>query len=379
VQLGRRASAGGHRGQADGTITAIGHEAWSGNLPGGVAEWSVRTTRVLYGGANRMAAQRLAVLDLPEGNAMRAPGEVPGMLALEVAMDEMAEKLGIDPVEFRIMNDTQVDPETPNRPFSARRLTECLRLGAERFNWNARSRTPGRVRDGQWLIGCGVAAAYRGNSILKSAARVILEPSGELAVETDMTDIGTGSYTVIAQTAAEMVGLSLNQVTVRLADSTYPVSAGSGGQWGANSVLSAVFAACTKLREDVARRLGLDPAQASFADGQVTANGRSLPLAQAAAGGAVTAEDTMTYGHLGARFVQGTFGAHFVEVAVNVVTAEPRVRRMLAVCAAGRIINPKLARNQVIGAMTMGVGSALMEELAVDTRQGFFVNHDLAG
>lgn len=363
----------------DGRIAAIGHEGWSGDLAGGKPEAAVKATRILYAGAHRMTATRLAVLDLPEGNAMRAPGEAPGMMALEIAMDEMAEKLGLDPIEFRILNDTQVDPEKPERKFSQRQLTECLRNGAERFGWSKRNPVPRQVRDGRWLVGMGVAAAYRGAPVMKSAARVRLDKSGLVTVETDMTDIGTGSYTIIAQTAAEMMGLPLGGVVVRLGDSTYPVSAGSGGQWGANSACAGVYAACVKLREAVVQKLGLDPADAVFADGQVRSGNRSLPLAQAAGDGGLVAEDTMEFGDLDKKFQQATFGGHFVEVAVDAATAEIRIRRMLAVCAAGRILNPKTARSQVIGAMTMGAGAALMEELAVDTRTGFFVNHDLAG
>ncbi|MES2760051.1 MAG: aldehyde oxidoreductase molybdenum-binding subunit PaoC [Pseudomonadota bacterium] len=364
----------------DGKITAMGHESWSGDLPGGQPEVAVMQTRLLYAGANRMTAMRLAVLDLPEGNAMRAPGEAPGLMALEIAMDEMAEKLKIDPVTFRILNDTKVDPEKPDRRFSQRRLIDCLRSGAERFGWDKRNPVPGKVQDGKWLIGMGVAAAFRNNLVMKSAARVRLEANGLVTVETDMTDIGTGSYTIIAQTAAEMMGVPLDMVAVRLGDSDFPVSAGSGGQWGANSSTAGVYAACVKLRGAVAEKLGLNPADAQFVDGTVRSGGRSLPLRQAAEKGALVAEDFMEYGDLDKKFQQSTFGAHFVEVAVDMFTGETRVRRMLAVCAAGRIINPKSARSQVIGAMTMGVGAALMEELVVDTRQdfGYFVNHDLA-
>src|SRR5215212_9350602 len=171
----------------DGKLTAIAHESWSGDLPGGAPETAVSQTRQLYAGADRMTSMRLAVLDLPEGNAMRAPGEAPGMMALEIAVDEMAEKLGLDPIEFRILNDTQVvpdnpakppssDPQTkvpdekhnPHPPFSQRRLTECLRMGAERFGWNKRNSAPGKTRDGHWLIGTGVAAAFRNNLVMKS-------------------------------------------------------------------------------------------------------------------------------------------------------------------------------------------------------------------
>jgi len=364
---------------ADGKLTAIGHESWSGDLPGGGPETATQQTRLLYAAPNRMMKLRLATLDLPEGNAMRAPGEAPGLMALEIAIDELAEKLNLDPIELRVINDTQVDPEKPGRRFSQRQLVQCLRTGADRFGWSRRAARPGQVRDGRWLVGMGVAAAFRNNLVMKSGARVRLESSGQIVVETDMTDIGTGSYTIIAQTAAEMMGAPLSQVTVKLGDSTFPVSAGSGGQWGANSATAGVYAACVKLREAVAAKLGLDPATAVFADGRVKLDNHSLPLAQAAADGPLVVEDTMEYGDLSKTYQQSTFGGHFVEVGVDSVTAEIRIRRMLAVCAAGRILNPKSARSQVIGAMTMGAGAALMEELVVDKRLGFFVNHDLAG
>jgi len=365
--------------ERDGKITAIAHESTSGDLQGGQPETAVSQTKLLYAGANRLTAMRLAVLDLPEGNAMRAPGEAPGMMALEVAMDEMAEKLGMDPVEFRILNDTQVDPEHPERRFSQRQLVQCLRQGAERFGWNQRSATPGQRREGGWLVGMGMAAGFRNNLLMKSGARVRLDESGGVTVETDMTDIGTGSYTIIAQTAAEMMGVPLEKVTVRLGDSDFPASAGSGGQFGANNSTAGVYAACIKLREAVAQRLGFNSAEAEFVDGQVRAGNRSAPLGQAAGADGLVAEDQIEYGDLAKRYQQSTFAGHFVEVAVDAATGEVRVRRMLAVCAAGRILNPKSARSQVIGAMTMGVGAALMEKLAVDKRLGFFVNHDLAG
>ncbi|RZA28169.1 MAG: xanthine dehydrogenase family protein molybdopterin-binding subunit, partial [Lysobacteraceae bacterium] len=191
--------------------------------------------------------------------------------------------------------------------------------------------------------------------------------------------IGTGSYTIIAQTAAEMMGVPLERVVVKLGDSTFPVSAGSGGQWGANSSTAGVYAACMKLREAVLQRAGLPATDAAFADGMVHAGGRSMQLAEVAGQNGIVAEDSIEFGDLDKKYQQATFGAHFVEVAVDAYTAEMRVRRMLAVCASGRILNPKSARSQVIGAMTMGVGGALMEELSVDKRLGFFVNHDMAG
>ncbi|WDF81133.1 xanthine dehydrogenase family protein molybdopterin-binding subunit [Mucilaginibacter sp. KACC 22773] len=362
----------------DGKITAMGHESWSGNLRGGRIEAATASTKLLYAGANRMTHLRLAVLDLAEGNAMRAPGEASGMMALEIAMDEMAEKLQMNPIEFRIKNDTRVDPEKPSRPFSTRLLVECLRTGAERFGWKQRNTTPGAVRDGHWLIGIGVASAIRGAPITKSAARVRLDQNGTVTVETDMTDIGTGTYTIIAQTAAEMLGVGLDKVVVKLGDSHFPESSGSGGQWGAASSTSGVYAACVKLREEVAKTFEFKIEDTQFEGGRVSSGGRSFPLGDAARTAELVGEDQMTYGDLSKQYAQDTFGAHFAEVAVNVYTCEIRVRRMLAVAHAGRILNPKAARSQMIGAMTMGVGAALMEELVVDKKAGFFVNHDLA-
>ena len=361
-----------------GKISAIAHESWNGNLKDGSLETAAMQTRLLYAGENRMTAMRLGRLDLPEGNAMRAPGEAPGLMALEIAIDEIAEKVGIDPVEFRIINDTQVDPESPDRPFSERNLIECLRRGADMFGWDNRPSKPGSRREGRHLIGMGVAAAFRNNLLVKSGARVKLDSKGIVTVETDMTDIGTGSYTIIAQTAAEMLGVPHDQVVVNLGDSSFPVSSGSGGQFGANSATSGVYAACEKLREAIIRKVGFNSADVVFEGGMVRSGSRSIPLGEAAGEG-LSEEDTIEFGDLDETYQQSTFGSHFVEVAVDSYTGETRIRRMLAVCAAGRILNPKTARSQVIGAMTMGVGGALTEELAVDTRRGFFVNHDLAG
>jgi xanthine dehydrogenase YagR molybdenum-binding subunit len=363
----------------DGTITAIAHESGSGDQPKGSPETAVNQTKRLYAGANRMISMRLAVLDLPEGNAMRAPGEAPGLMALEIAMDEMAEKIGMDPVAFRIKNDTQVDPEKAGRRFSERQLVRCLTEGAQRFGWSQRNPRPAQVRDGQWLVGMGVASAFRDHMNMTSAARVRLGSDGIVTVETDMTDIGTGSYTIIAQTAGEMMGVPAEAVRVKLGDSSFPVSAGSGGQFGAANATAGVYAACVKLREAVAQRLGFNSADAVFDGGKVTSGNRSADLRQATTAGELVAEDKIEYGTLDKTYQLSTFGAHFVEVGVDAYTGVTRVRRMLAVCAAGRILNPKSARSQVIGAMTMGVGGALMEELAVDKRFGFFVNHDLAG
>jgi xanthine dehydrogenase YagR molybdenum-binding subunit len=377
----------------DGRLTAIAHETWSGNVPGGMPENAADQTEVLYAGANRLIKTRLALLDLPEGAPMRAPGEASGMMALEVAMDELAEKLRIDPVELRILNDTQVvpgsggkdaqgegSPSKPSapRPFSTRQYVQCLRTGADRFGWSKRSATPASRREGQWLIGMGMASAVRGAPIMPAGARVTLATDGRVTVEANMTDMGTGSYTIVGQIAAEMMGLPLDRVTVRLGDSRFPEAFGGGGQGGAASVTAGVYAACEKLREAVAVRLGVNSVDADFTDGEVRSGNRRLKLTDATKAGAITVEGNIEYGDLSKRFEQQTFGAHFAEVAVDAFSGEIRIRRMLAVCAAGRILNPLTARSQVIGGMTMGAGAALMEELAIDKRFGFFVNHDLA-
>ncbi|QJU56980.1 xanthine dehydrogenase family protein molybdopterin-binding subunit [Sphingomonas sp. AP4-R1] len=363
----------------DGKLTAIAHNSTSGNLPDGKPETAVSQTELFYAAPNRETFMNLAVIDLPEGNAMRAPGEAPGLMVLEMAMDELAEALGMDPVQLRIVNDTQVDPAKPDHPFSERHYVECLRTGAEKFGWAKRNPKPGQRRDGKWLIGMGMAGGFRNNQLTKSAARIRLETNGTLTVETDMTDIGTGTYTILAQTAAEMMGVGIDDVKVVLGDSDFPASAGSGGQWGANNSTAGLYAACVKLREAVAQQLGFNSAEAQFADGKVMAGGRSIALAEAAKSGALTGEDGFDPTDMGKRWQQSTFAAHFVEVAVDAYTGETRIRRMLAVADAGRILNPIAARSQMIGAMTMGAGAALMEELAVDTRFGLFVNHDLAG
>ena len=363
----------------DGKIAAISHESLSGDLPGGGPETATGQTNLMYASPAIVTRLRLAELDLPEGNAMRAPGEAPGLMALEIAMDEMAEKLGMDPVRFRVVNDTQVDPMHPDRPYSQRQLVRCLEEGAQRFGWSRRNATPASVRDGRWLVGMGMAAGFRNNMNMTSGARITLGRDGRVTVDTDMTDIGTGTYTIMAQTAAEMMGVDLDQVTVNLGDSAMPAAAGSGGQWGANSSTAGVYAAADKLRRTVAERLDYNPDNAVFENGRVRDGGRSARLRDAARDGDIVVEDKIEFGDLAEKYQQSTFAAHFVEAAVDRYTGQTKVRRMLAVCAAGRILNPLSARSQVIGAMTMGVGGALMEELAIDKRQGFFVNHDLAG
>lgn len=361
-----------------GNLSAVGHDTWTGNLPGGDSEPACEQTKYLYAGPNRQIRTRQSELDLPPGASMRAPGEAVGMLAIEGAMDELAEKLGVDPVELRLMNDVQFDPEKgPKRPFSSRKLAQALRTGARAFGWDDRPRTPKERREGEWLIGYGVASAFRTNLVKPSGATIRLEPGGTLTVETQMTDIGTGSYTILGQVAAEMLGLTLEQVQVRLGDSEYPASSGSGGSWGANSASAGVYAACDALRRDLAAKAGYPYASAVFRNGKVWQGAECTELSDLAGKEGVSATGSMTYGDLDEQFAQAGFGAHFVEVRVNAYTAEIRVNRALSVVGAGRILNPITARSQCLGGMTMGIGSALMEELHVDHDLGLFVNHDL--
>ena len=362
----------------DGRLTAVGHLTWTGDQEGERGELASDQSRLMYAGANRLIETRFTPLDLPKGGSMRAPGEAAGLLALECAMDELAVELGMDPVELRIVNDVQYDPTVgPSRPFSDRKMVECLRQGAEAFGWSRRNPTPATLRDGRWLIGYGMSAGIRNNIVMPSGTRVTLRRDGTVLVETAMTDIGTGSYTINAQTAAEMLGLPLDKVTIRLGDSLLPKASGSGGSWGANSSTAGTYAACMMLRAAIAERAGLS-GDTLFADGHVSAGGKSVALRHVAAAGPLTAEDTMSYGDLTKQFAQASFAAHFCEIGVDRVTAEIRVRRMTSAYSAGRILNPITARSQCLGGMTMGIGAALMEELVVDERFGYFANHDLA-
>ena len=365
--------------ERDGRLLAVGHTTWTGDQKGERGELATEQSRLMYGGANRKLETYIATLDLPKGGSMRAPGEAAGLFALEGAMDELAEALGMDPVELRIVNDVQHDPTTQEtlRPFSDRKLVECLRQGAAKFGWDQRNRRPGRMREGPLLIGHGMAAGIRNNMSKPSGTRVTLQTNGTVLVETAMTDIGTGSYTVNAQTAAEMLGIPLDKVSIRLGDSLFPKAAGSGGSWGGNSSTAGTYAACMALRSAIATRVGL-PTDADFNDSQIHAGSRSIPLTIAAANGPIVGTDTMTYGDLEQAYAQASFAAHYCEVAVSVVTGEVRVRRMTSAFSAGRILNAKTARSQCLGGMTMGIGAALMEALWVDERFGYFANHDLA-
>jgi xanthine dehydrogenase YagR molybdenum-binding subunit len=323
-----------------------------------------------------LTRHRLAPLDIPIASSMRAPGESVGLMALECAMDELAEKLGLDPVELRVRNEPREDPEK-HIPYSSRHLIACMQEGARRFEWDKRNPKPGQIRDGRWLVGIGMAAATRGNPLLRSSANVRLYPDGTATVRMAMTDIGTGTYTILSQIAAEMLGLPIEHVRVELGDTDFPQAAGSGGSWGAGSSGSALFEACSALREKLAQAAGMDPATARFADGSIASGEQSRKLTDLIGAG-MEADGEIRPGRNNKDFSQQSYGAHFAEVGVDADTGEVRVRRMLGVFTAGRVLNAKTARSQAIGGMVFGVGAALHEEMTLDPRFGYFVNHDLA-
>lgn len=377
----------------DGRLTALGHDVHSATSR--FEEFCEQTAvfaRSLYAAPNRLTRHRLVGVDLNRGEWMRSPGEAPGMLAFECAMDELAERLGLDPIELRIRNEPREDPER-GVPFSTRNLVDCMREGARLFGWERRNPQPGRIREGRQLIGYGMAAAIRPNYIGATTARVTIDADGQVTAQLDMTDIGTGTYTILTQIAAESLGVPLSAVTVELGDSRFPRTSGSGGSWGAASTGSAVHRACAALKTrllEAARSnersplYGMDLAEASFVGGEVLVGERSENLADlirriapegiGAEGTVASARETESY----AAYSQHSYGAHFVEVAVDCDTGEIRMRRMLAVIGAGHILNAKTARSQILGGMTWGIGAALMEESVLDSRHGHFVNHDLA-
>ncbi|MFG2140909.1 molybdopterin cofactor-binding domain-containing protein [Streptomyces sp. NPDC048650] len=377
----------------DGRLTAIAHDVTMHTNPDReFAEQTAATTRSLYAAPHRLTSHRLTPLDLPPGADVRAPGEAPGMLAVESAMDELADALGMDPVELRLRNEPTVDPER-DVPYSGRHLVDCLREGTRRFGWEHRPATPASVREGRWWVGYGMAAAIRGHFQGPTAVRVRLEADGTAVVQTDMTDIGTGTYTILTQVTADGLGLPPDRVRIELGRSGLPSSWGSGGSWGAANSSTAAHQACTALRERllVAARgdarsplHGLDPADAVFRGGDVRIGGASEALSEIVARNhpdGVEAEGETRFMGDDPNYTSysiHTYGAHFAEVGVDADTAEIRLRRMLGVFSVGRVLNPKTARSQLIGGMIWGAGAALEEEAVVDPRSGAFVNRDLA-
>jgi xanthine dehydrogenase YagR molybdenum-binding subunit len=374
----------------NGELQAISHEAWlQTSRFDEYAEQAATVTRSLYAAPNRQTRHRLVPLDMQHGESMRAPGEAPGLLAVECAMDELAVRLNMDPVELRIRNEPKIDPER-GVPFSSRQLVQCLQQGAERFGWSERPTKPRSRREGRLLIGFGMSAGIRPNKIGNAAARVLLRPDGGITARLDMTDIGTGSYTILTQIVAEMLGVSPDMVTVELGDSNFPTTTGSGGSLGAGSSGAALFNACGALRKAILQTAiherqsplyGSNSTAARFERGGVTIGAHSERLEQIAqrAPRVIEAEDSIGPSASTQRYAQFSYGAYFAEVQVDVDTAEIRARRMIGVFDTGRILNKKTARSQLMGGMVWGLSAALHEEGVIDDRWGQFVNRDLAG
>ena len=339
---------------ADGRLQAISHEA--SEQTSRLKEFAEQTaicSRWMYAAPNRRTAHRLVALDVPTPSWMRAPGECPGMYGLESAMDELAHAAGLDPVELRIRNEPDVHPESGQR-FSSRNLVACLREGAERFGWERRSE-PGARRDRRWLHGMGVASSTYPAYQMPSQATVRLRRDGGYVVRVAAADIGTGARTVLAQIAADALEVPLDQVAIKVGDSGFGQASVAGGSSGTASWGTAVVLACRSLREQLAEHGGEPPEEGL----------------EATAGTA----DWLKAREQLARYA---FGAQFADVRVDAFTGEVRVSRMLGVFAAGRIVNPRLARSQFIGGMTMGISRALHEESVTDAAFGDFVNKDFA-
>ncbi len=318
------------------------------------AEPTAVATRMMYAAPTRRTTHRLARLDVPANSWMRAPGECPGMFALESAMDELAIACGLDPIELRIRNEPAVDPET-GHPFSSRNLVACLREGAQRFSWAPRDPQPRTRRDGSWLIGTGVAASTYPTFQLPATALVQVDRAGRYQVRIDATDIGTGAWTVLTQIAADALEVPLERVHLEIGDSSLPKAFVAGGSTGTASWGWAIFDAASALRTRLHEEYGgIVPAEGLEASGAFDTN----PEAQ--------------------QFSMHAFGAQFAEVRVNATTGEVHVPRLLGVFAAGRIVNPKTARSQLLGGMTMGLSMALHEASVLDPRFGDYVNHDFA-
>ncbi|HET6856275.1 MAG TPA: xanthine dehydrogenase family protein molybdopterin-binding subunit, partial [Streptomyces sp.] len=340
---------------ADGVLTAVGHDVITQTSKvKEFAETAALVTRVMYATPNSSTTHLLTALDVPSPSWMRAPGEASGMYALESAMDELAVATGLDPIELRRRNEPSADPDT-GRPFSSRHLTECLADGARRFGWHERDPRPGIRREGALLLGTGVAAATYPTLASPSSASAQAAADGTYRIQVNATDIGTGARTVLAQIAADVLGVPLDAVHIDIGNSDLPKAPLAGGSSGTASWGWAVHKACTALR------------------GRLSGHTGALP-----ADGISVSVSTEKEAKAESPYASHAFGAHFAEVQVDTVTGEVRVRRLLGVYAAGRILNFRTARSQFIGSMVMGLGMALTEGSTMDEAFGDYTESDLA-
>ncbi|MGW5612847.1 xanthine dehydrogenase family protein molybdopterin-binding subunit [Streptomyces sp. NPDC003877] len=341
--------------EPDGRLVSLTHEVTTHtSRVKEFVEQAAVPARVMYATPHRRTLHRVAALDVPSPSWMRAPGEAPGMYALESALDELADELGLDPIELRVRNEPDVEPDS-GRPFSSRHLVECLREGARRFGWDGRDRRPRSRPDGPLLLGTGVAAATYPVMASPSTAEARALPDGTFLVRIDATDIGTGARTVLAQVGADALGVPLERVRVEVGSTELPRAPLAGGSSGTASWGWAVHEACALLARRPAGHTGPLPEQGVAARADTT--------------GTADAES---------EWARHAFGAHFAEVAVDTVSGEVRVGRLLGVYAAGRILNARTARSQFVGGMTMGLGMALTEGSTMDAAFGDFTESDLA-
>jgi xanthine dehydrogenase YagR molybdenum-binding subunit len=319
------------------------------------AEQAAVPARTMYAAPHRRSTHRLAPLDVPVPSWMRAPGECPGTFGPEVAMDELAYACGVDPIELRVRNEPDSDPES-GKAYSSRNVLACLREGAARFGWNERDPRPRSRAEGGWLVGTGVASsAYPVLQLPGSQARIRAHPGGMYDVTIGAADIGTGTWTALTQIAADALGADVDHVELSIGDSALPPASVEGGSSGITCWGSAIVHAAQKLRERLDGEYG-----GAVPDGGVEATGQTERNPQAE------------------RFAMHAFGAQFAEVRVHELTGDVRVARLLGVFAAGRIVNPTTARSQFIGGMTMGLSMALHEQSFFDRSLGQVANHDFA-
>lgn len=377
----------------DGTLRAVRHTSLSSTSF--LEDWlepAALPTRMLYRSDALETRHRLLKLNMGTPTFMRAPGDASGSFALESALDELAWRLGIDPIELRLRNDTGMDLGR-GLPFSSRPLRECFRIGAERFDWSRRAPEPGTMRDGDKLVGMGVATATYPAMRQRASAVVSLLPDGTLWVRSGTQDLGTGSYTMMVSVAAEAFGLSAHHVRAELGDTQYPEAPVSGGSQSVASVAPAVQEAATAVRQMLIERLTGDPASPlcgaapddiDIVDGTVfcrSAPHRRETVVEAARrqrAQTLTASATTEPGDEKEHYSMHSFGAVFAEVEVDADLGEVRVRRMLGSYAVGRLLSPKTGRSQLYGGLVWGIGFALHERSDIDPRCGRIVNGNLA-
>jgi xanthine dehydrogenase YagR molybdenum-binding subunit len=348
----------------DGRLTAICHHSVNPTSTfDDYAENATDGTRWMYASPAISVATRVQRTDRPTPTPMRAPGEGVGMFALESAMDELAYTLGIDPVELRLRNEPAVDPMT-GRPFSSRPFTECLRQAAERFGWSGRTCEPGSMREGDQLIGWGMAAATMSTNRLPCSARVLVHADGHTVVEVGTQEIGTGLPGVMTMIAAETLGVDPGSVQVLHGETSLPETSGTFGSSATMSVGSAVAAAAGELRAKL--------------DALGNVGGHADRLAEAGLE-SLEAEARWDPAGQGSGHSIHTYGAVFVEVRVDADLGLVRMPRCVAAYAAGRIINPLTARSQIIGGITWGYGQAILEASIFEPQLGRFLSKNLAG